>query len=80
MADNTKIMYSIIWLIFLFVVGWPIAYMCAGAWIFLLPLEAFGIIQAPVKSINDFLEKLITWPREIGTAIVEGTSEFPRPF
>mmetsp|Transcript_19897 Transcript_19897/g.22323 ORF Transcript_19897/g.22323 Transcript_19897/m.22323 type:complete len:81 (+) Transcript_19897:152-394(+) len=80
MADNTKFMYSIIWLLLLLCVGWPIAYMCAGVWIFLLPFEALGIIHAPVKSINDFLEKIITWPREIGAAIIDGTTEFPRPF
>lgn len=44
----------------------------------LQPFEA--IIPEPVKSINKFLEKLITWPRDLGYAITKGQSSFPAPF
>ena len=41
------------------------------------PFEAcFGFI----KGITDFLEKLITWPRDVGSAIANGTTSFPAPF
>ena len=42
------------------------------------PIEA--IIPDPIKSINKFLEKLITWPRDLGYAITKGQSSFPAPF
>ena len=35
---------------------------------------------APIlKQINDFLEKLITWPREVGQAILTCQPTFPAP-
>ena len=33
-----------------------------------------------LKPIQQFLEKLITWPRDIGTAIANCQSSFPAPF
>ena len=35
-----KIAYSIIWILLLFFIAWPIAGFCAGFWIFLQPFEA----------------------------------------
>ena len=41
------------------------------------PFEAmFGF----VLSINQFLEKLITWPRDCGKAIMDCSTRFPAPF
>jgi hypothetical protein len=41
------------------------------------PLEAcFSFL----KSITTFLEKLITWPRDVGQAIASGSTAFPAPF
>eukprot|EP00536_Pseudo-nitzschia_multiseries_P002917 jgi/Psemu1/301664/fgenesh1_kg.41_\ len=75
---NNNFFFSIIWLIVLIFLAWPIAWACAWFWILLQPFEA--IIPNPVKSINKFLEKLITWPRDLGYAITKGQSSFPAPF
>ena len=41
------------------------------------PFEAcFGF----VKRISAFLEKIVTWPREVGKAINDCSSSFPAPF
>jgi hypothetical protein len=41
------------------------------------PFEAcFGF----VKKITAFLEKLVTWPRDVGKAINDCSSSFPAPF
>jgi hypothetical protein len=42
------------------------------------PLEA--CFPSPIKSITEFLEKLITWPRDFGHAIANCQATFPSPF
>jgi hypothetical protein len=57
-------------------IAWPVAGFCAGIWVLLQPFEA--VFQF-VKTINQFLEKLITWPRELGQAIMNCRESFPSP-
>ncbi|KAL3762942.1 hypothetical protein ACHAWU_001089 [Discostella pseudostelligera] len=69
MARNP--IFAIIWLVLLFFLAWPIAAACAG------PFEAcFHFI----KDITNFLEKLITWPRDCGRAIGDCSTRCPTPF
>jgi len=74
---QNKCVYSIIWTLVLVIIVWPLAYFCATWWIFLLPFEG---LFAFVRDVNDFLEKIMGWPREMGRAIVEGRNTFPRPW
>jgi hypothetical protein len=49
-----KICYSLIWILLLLFVAWPLAGFCAGWWLFFQPFEAFlGV----VKEVDNFLEK-----------------------
>ncbi|KAL3795965.1 hypothetical protein ACHAW5_001540 [Stephanodiscus triporus] len=75
MARNP--VFALLWLVILFFLAWPIAAACAGAWLILQPFE--GCFRF-VKDINDFLEKLITWPRDVGRAIGDCSSRCPTPF
>eukprot|EP00934_Nitzschia_sp_Nitz4_P001377 Nitzschia sp. Nitz4//scaffold50_size126154//56894//57203//NITZ4_003683-RA/size126154-augustus-gene-0.115-mRNA-1//1//CDS//3329553692//1377//frame0 len=75
MAKNA--VFAILWLIILIFIAWPIAGFAAGLWIFLQPFEAcFDFL----KGIQNFLEKLVTWPRDLGHAVVNCQSSFPAPF
>jgi hypothetical protein len=75
MASNP--VFAILWMLLLFFIAWPVAWFCAGLWIFLQPFEScFEFI----KQIDGFLEKIITWPRECGKAIMTCQQEFPAPF
>ena len=51
-----KIVYSIIWVLLLLFVAWPLACFCAAWWIFFLPLEAFLPV---LRDANNFLEKYV---------------------
>ncbi|GAX21749.1 hypothetical protein FisN_31Lh037 [Fistulifera solaris] len=74
---SKNIIFSILWMAVLFFIAWPIAIFCSWFWIVLQPFEAcFGF----VKPINDLLEKLLTWPRELGQAVMECKESFPNPF
>eukprot|EP00533_Pseudo-nitzschia_delicatissima_P004707 CAMPEP_0116094330 /NCGR_PEP_ID=MMETSP0327-20121206/9073_1 /TAXON_ID=44447 /ORGANISM="Pseudo-nitzschia delicatissima, Strain B596" /LENGTH=77 /DNA_ID=CAMNT_0003585925 /DNA_START=56 /DNA_END=289 /DNA_ORIENTATION=+ len=77
MAKN-NFFYSIIWLVVLVFLAWPLAMAVSWIWILLQPIEA--VLPEPVKSINRFLEKLVTWPRDLGYAITKGQASFPAPF
>jgi hypothetical protein len=71
-----KIVFSFIWILLLIFITWPIAGFCAGFWLFLQPFEACFSF---VKEITSFLEKILTWPREVGQAIKSGNKHFPKP-
>lgn len=55
----------------------PIAAACAGVWLVLMPFE--GCFRF-VRDITDFLEKIITWPRDCGRAIGDCSTRCPTPF
>lgn len=75
MAKNA--IFAILWLALLIFIAWPIAGIAAGIWILLQPFEAcFSFI----KTIQNFLEKLVTWPRDLGHAIANCSPAFPAPF
>ena len=44
-----------------------------------LVLQPFETILGCIKDIQNLMEKLITWPRDCGKAIVDGSSNFPAP-
>ncbi|KAL7557433.1 hypothetical protein ACA910_015268 [Epithemia clementina (nom. ined.)] len=71
-----NIFYSLIWLLLLIFIAWPVAGFCASIW---LILQAFEGLFPFVRSINSFLENLVTWPRECGNAIANCSSQCPRP-
>lgn len=75
MAEK-NFLFSFLWLLLLLFIGWPIAGICAGWWVFILPFEG---IHDVVKQITGFLEKVMTWPRDIGKAILGGETTFPKP-
>jgi len=78
MADNCcSFFFSILWLAFLLFIAWPIAFAAAIVWLLLQPFEA--LLGNCAKSTNHFLEKLVTWPRECGKAIVDGSRGCPHP-
>jgi hypothetical protein len=43
------------------------------------PLQPFEACFGFIKGITSFLEKLITWPRDVGHAISTGSTSFPAP-
>ncbi|CAB9511054.1 expressed unknown protein [Seminavis robusta] len=70
-------LFPVLWLILLVWVAWPVALFCAGIWIILQPFEAcFQFI----RKTNNFLEKLITWPRDCGKAIMDCSPNCPAPY
>jgi len=75
MAKNP--IFAVVWLVLLVCLAWPVAGMCAGVWLLLQPFE--GCFSF-VKDITDFLEKLITWPRDCGRAISDCATRCPTPF
>lgn len=76
MAARLWCCHSICWIIFLVFLAWPLAMAVAFIWILLQPFEACCPI---FRSINRFLERLVTWPREFGQAISNGSSQCPYP-
>lgn len=68
--------YSIVWLVMLVLLSWPLAWFLVWFWVLLMPLEC---IFEPVCQMNLLLEKVITWPRMVGKAIWKGEEEFPNP-
>jgi len=44
------------------------------------PLQPFEALFRFVRDLTDFLERLITWPRECGRAIVDCSRSCPTPF
>ncbi|KAG7346237.1 hypothetical protein IV203_005305 [Nitzschia inconspicua] len=71
-----NIVYSLIWMALLVFVVWPIAWFLSAVWIILQPFEAcFNI----VVTINQYIEKFVLWPRDMGQAISSGQSSCPAP-
>jgi hypothetical protein len=56
MADIAKtigrLVCSLLWLALLIVVTWPLAYFCAGFWLFILPFEPLLDISKSIIIIN----------------------------
>ena len=71
-----KIGYSIAWAILLIFIAYPLSWFIAWWYILLLPLE--GLFPF-IKQATEFMEKLITWPREVGRAMLKGETSFPSP-
>eukprot|EP00554_Chaetoceros_debilis_P001151 CAMPEP_0194095228 /NCGR_PEP_ID=MMETSP0149-20130528/56720_1 /TAXON_ID=122233 /ORGANISM="Chaetoceros debilis, Strain MM31A-1" /LENGTH=75 /DNA_ID=CAMNT_0038781167 /DNA_START=724 /DNA_END=951 /DNA_ORIENTATION=- len=74
MASN--VIYSVMWLLLLIFLAWPLAGFCSAWWVFFLPFEGFHNVFV---QITTFLEKIMTWPRDVGKAIRNGSQKFPNP-
>ena len=74
---SKNILYNILWLLLLVFIAWPISWFCAWWWCLLIALE--GLFPF-IKDCTDFLEKIISWPRTVGSAMIRGDSQFPAPW
>jgi len=68
-----NVLWSIINLLILLFIGWPVAGFCAGIYIFIAP---FGACIAGCNKINDILQKGVEWPRKLGVSIANGDNNF----
>lgn len=67
-----NIIMSIVWLILLIIIGWPIAGFCAGFYILFLPfVPCFG---DACSSITELLLKGVQLPLALGKGIKDGSS------
>ena len=71
-----KIGYSIAWALLLIFIAYPLSWFIAWWWILLLPFED---VFPFIKQATEFMEKLITWPRSVGRAMLNGETAFPSP-
>jgi len=71
-----NVLYSIVWILLLFFVAWPIATIVSPFWILLMPFED---LLGCISDINGFLERFVKWPRDVGTAIVNCSNNCPQP-
>ncbi|KAL7514878.1 hypothetical protein ACHAXN_012286 [Cyclotella atomus] len=63
-------------MVILWFLAWPVALICAGIWITLMPLEP---CCSCTKSINQTLEDFVKWPLKCGNAIYNCSSSCPSP-
>jgi hypothetical protein len=73
---RSKLCFSLFWLVLLVVLIWPLALVVSVFWIILQPFES---CCPCFRSINHFLERLVTWPREFGNSIATGSPNCPHP-
>lgn len=67
-----NILWSILNIFILIIIGWPVAFLCCGAYITISPFAAcFG---SGCDAITDVLQKGVQWPRGLGAAIANGDS------
>ena len=71
------ILYSLLWALLLFVIAWPVAWFCAWWWCVCIALESLFPF---IKDAADFLEKLVSWPRTVGSHMIRGDKAFPAPW
>eukprot|EP00986_Skeletonema_menzelii_P000995 scaffold274_cov144-Skeletonema_menzelii.AAC.18 len=76
MAEK-NFLFSIIWALLLFFIAWPLAWFCAWWWCLFIAFE--GLFPF-IKDITDFLFKIVSWPRVVGSAVLRGDPSFPTPF
>ena len=68
--------FALLWIVVMLPIAWMVAGFCSALWIFLQPFEAcFGF----VKDMNSCLETYSTWPRKVGAAIADCSSQCPTP-
>ena len=72
-SDNMgNVLWSILNIFILIIIGWPVAFLCCGAYITISPFAAcFG---SGCDAITDVLQKGVQWPRGLGAAIANGDS------
>ena len=67
--DFMKIVWSVIWLILLIFIGWPVAGFCVKFYILLLP---FSACIHPIEEITDLLFKGVRLPYEFAIRLKDG--------
>ena len=67
-----NVLFSVLWLIVLLFIGWPVAGFCAGFYILFAPFEP--CISA-CSQIQELLMKGIQWPKALGKAIMDGSDK-----
>ncbi|BFZ21463.1 hypothetical protein BsWGS_24502 [Bradybaena similaris] len=65
--------WSVVWLLILWFLGWPIAFLVVWLYILLMP---FAVCVSFLKDIMDTLEKLFKLPHTCAEGIVNGNSPF----
>lgn len=68
--------FRIIWALMLVFLSYPVSWFFAFWWVLIIPFETAHPL---IKTATEFLEKLISWPRLVGQAIIQGESTFPNP-
>ena len=68
---SSSILFSILWLIVLLILGWPIAGFCAGFYTLFLPFTA---CIPDCSGLTDLLLKGVQLPLALGKGIASGNS------
>ncbi|CBY31212.1 unnamed protein product [Oikopleura dioica] len=72
--SRKRIMGNVLWtilnIIILLFVGWPVAFFCCGIYIMVAPFAA--CLGSGCDKITGFLQKGVEWPRGLGKAIAGG--------
>ena len=66
-----KGVWALIWLVLLFLIGWPVAGICVGFYVFLLP---FSACVNKLSDITDFLYRGVRLPYEMAVRMKDGKS------
>ncbi|CAG5077264.1 Oidioi.mRNA.OKI2018_I69.PAR.g8668.t1.cds [Oikopleura dioica] len=66
-----NVLWTLVNLVILIFIGWPVAMFCAGIYIFVAPFAA--CLGSGCDKIADLMDKGIQWPRGLGKAIANGS-------
>jgi hypothetical protein len=58
-TQKKRCFFSLVWIVLLFVLVWPLAYTLVGFYVLLLPFEEVDTIGPVVKECVAFLEKSV---------------------
>ena len=67
---NTNFLWTLVNLVVLVVIGWPISLICSGFYVFISPFAA--CLGSGCDKISDILKKGVEWPRGLGKSIANG--------
>jgi len=65
-----NVLWTILNIIILIFVGWPVAFFCCGIYIMVAPFAA--CLGSGCDKITGLLQKGVEWPRGLGKAIAAG--------
>ena len=64
-----KVLWTIIWILVLWFIAWPVSFFCAGWYVCCLPFE---VCVEQLKGINEFLYTGVRLCYEVATRIKSG--------